>query len=346
MKTLNVIAVVESATIAQAVEVTYKDFALSVTAMSTVENVGDNNVVVGTPMSKYFGTELRMHHVARDINTGRFVSIKDTMDAIVDVAIEQGYDLLGFDLDDSDEDSQSIIVTDSQSNMLEKEEVITVTEESVMEENSFIPEPIIINESKAVPTATRLNGGFTLPTVNFEFKKVDLAQAMDEVVIEPQPDLSTIVPVDNFDPMDQAMMDYHQDMASNFDDYDLGNDVIPYFGADMSHTEIQVEEIKPMSKLDIILETSATIVKYFRQNCSLKSLNVDQIRQQFAIIYRKHMIHLHSEATLVGSIIKHVITSLTTAYGRRTYVYKDVFMKMLSDVLKDMNIKATKKYAA
>ena len=31
MKTLNVIAVVESATIAQAVEVTYKDFALSVT---------------------------------------------------------------------------------------------------------------------------------------------------------------------------------------------------------------------------------------------------------------------------------------------------------------------------
>lgn len=346
MKTLNVIAVVESATIAQAVEVTYKDFALSVTAMSTVENVGDNNVVVGTPMSKYFGTELRMHPVARDLNTGRFVSIKDTMDAIVDVAIEQGYDLLGFDLDDSDEDSQSIIVTDSQSNMLEKEEVITVTEESVMEENSFIPEPIILNEAKAVATATRLNGGFTLPTVNFEFKKVDLAQAMDEVVIEPQPDLSTIVPVDNFDPMDQAMMDYHQDMVSSYDDYDLGNDVIPYFGADMSHTDLQVEEIKPMSKLDIILETSATIVKYFRQNCSLKSLNVEQIRQQFAIIYRKHMVHLHSEATLVGSIIKHVITSLTTAYGRRTYVYKDVFMKMLSDVLKDMNIKATKKYAA
>jgi hypothetical protein len=111
MKTLNVIAVVESATIAQAVEVTYKDFALSVTAMSTVENVGDNNVVVGTPMSKYFGTELRMHPVARDLNTGRFVSIKDTMEAIVDVALEQGYDLLGFDLDDSDEDSQSIIVT-------------------------------------------------------------------------------------------------------------------------------------------------------------------------------------------------------------------------------------------
>ena len=149
MKTLNVIAVVESATIAQAVEVTYKDFALSVTAMSTVENVGDNNVVVGTPMSKYFGTELRMYPVARDINTGRFVSIKDTMEAIVDVALEQGYDLLGFDLDDSDEDSQSIIVTDSQSNMLEKEEVITVTEESVMEENSFIPEPIIINEFKS-----------------------------------------------------------------------------------------------------------------------------------------------------------------------------------------------------
>ena len=346
MKTLNVIAVVESATIAQAVEVTYKDFALSVIAMSMVENVGDNNVVVGTPMSKYFGTELRMHPVARDLNTGRFVSIKDTMEAIVDVALEQGYDLLGFDLDDSDEDSQSIIVTDSQSNMLEKEEVITVTEESVMEENSFIPEPIIINESKAVSTATRLNGGFVLPTVNFEFKKVDLVQAMDEVVIEPQPDLSTIVPVDNFDPMDQAMTDYHKDMVSSYDDYDLGNDVIPYFGADMSHTDLQVEEIKPMSKLDIILETSATIVKYFRQDCSLKSLNVDQIRQQFAIIYRKHMVHLHSEATLVGSVIKHVITSLTTAYGRRTYVYKDVFMKMLSDVLKDMNIKATKKYAA
>ena len=162
MKTLNVIAVVESTTLFNAVEVSYKDIQFAVTAMATVENCGANAVVVGTPVSKYFGTEVRMHNVARDINTGRFVSIKDTMDAIVDVAIEQGYDLLGFDLDDSDEDSQSIIVTDSQSNMLEKEEVITVTEESVMEENSFIPEPIILNESKAVPTATRLNGGFTL----------------------------------------------------------------------------------------------------------------------------------------------------------------------------------------
>ena len=76
MKTLNVIAVVESATIAQAVEVSYKDFALSVIAMATVENCGSNAVVVGTPVSKYFGTELRMHSVARDMNTGRFVSLK------------------------------------------------------------------------------------------------------------------------------------------------------------------------------------------------------------------------------------------------------------------------------
>lgn len=345
MKTLNVIAVVESATIAQAVEVTYKDLALSVTAMSTVENVGDNNVVVGTPMSKYFGTELRMHPVARDINTGRFVSLKHVEDDIVDVAIEQGYDLLGFDFDDSDEDSQSIIVTDSQSNMLEKEEVITVTEESVMEENSFIPEPIILNESKAVPTATRLNGGFTLPTVNFEFKKVDIVEAMEEI-LPTQPDLSTVVPVDDFDAMDQALMEYHQDMDCQYNDYDLGGDVIPFFGADMTHVDVEVEEIKPMSKLDIILETSATTVKYFRQNCTLKSINLEQLRNQFAIIYRKHMVHLHAESELVGSIIKHIITSLTTAYGRRTYVYKDVFMKMLSDVLKAMNLKATKKYAA
>ena len=69
MKTLNVIAVVESATIAQAVEVSYKDFALSVIAMATVENCGSNAVVVGTPVSKYFGTELCMHSVARDMNT-------------------------------------------------------------------------------------------------------------------------------------------------------------------------------------------------------------------------------------------------------------------------------------
>ena len=87
MKTLNVIAVVESTTLFNAVEVSYKDIQLAVTAMATVENCGANAVVVGTPVSKYFGTEVRMHPVARDLNTGRFVSIKDTLDAIVDVAI-------------------------------------------------------------------------------------------------------------------------------------------------------------------------------------------------------------------------------------------------------------------
>lgn len=349
MQNLNVIAVVESTTLFNAVEVSYKDIQLAVTAMATVENAGDNNVVVGTPMSKYFGTQLRMHPVARDLNTGRFVSIKDTMDAIVDVAVEQGYDLLGLSVDDSDDDSQESVVTSLNTNNIEEEEVLPVTEESVMEENSFIPEPIIINEPVAVPTATRLNGGFNLPVVNFEFKKVDLNVELEEI-LPSQPDISNVIPVDNFDPMD----DYYasipdvdpMDMHMDYQDYDLDSNVIPFFGADMTHVDVEVEQVKPMSKLDIILETSATIVKYFRQCCSLRSLNVEQIRQQFAIIYRKHMMHLHSESELVGSIIKHVITSLTTAYGRRTYVYKDVFTKMLSDTLKAMNIKATKKYAA
>ena len=349
MKTLNVIAVVESTTLFNAVEVSYKDIQLAVTAMATVENCGANSVVVGTPVSKYFGTEVRMHNVARDINTGRFVSLKHVEDDVIAVAVEQGYDLLGLSVDDSDDDSQESVVTSLNTNNIEEEEVLPVTEESVLEENSFIPEPIILNEDKAVPTATRLNGGFNLPVVNFEFKKVDLNVAMEEI-LPSQPDMSTVSPVDNFDPMDDyyaSMPDVDpMDMHMDYQEYDLGNDVIPFFGADMTHVDVEVEQAKPMSKLDIILETSATIVKYFRQDCSLRSLNVEQIRQQFAIIYRKHMIHLHSESELVGSIIKHVITSLTTAYGRRTYVYKDVFMKMLSDTLKAMNIKATKKYAA
>lgn len=342
MKTLNVITVSESTTLVNAVEVSYKDIQLAVTAMATVENCGSNAVVVGTPVSKYFGTELRMHPVARDMNTGRFVSIKDTEDAIVDAALEQGYDLLGFDLDDSDEDSQESIVTSLNTNNVEEEEVLPVTEESVMEENSFIPEPIILNEAKAVPTATRLSGGFTLPTVNFEFKKVDL----EEVVIEPQPDLSTIVPVDNFDPMDQAMMDYHQEMSSSYDDYDLGSDVIPFFGADISSVDVGVEEIKPMSKLDMISEILSTTYRYFRDNCSLKSFNLEQVRQQFTIIYRKHLVTLHSESELVGGVIKHVLETITSKYGRRTYVYKDVFMDMLVNVCKDIKTKAAKKYAA
>lgn len=161
MKTLNIITAVESTNLENAATVMfYKDgHTCTIDVISTGQ--------IGHVMNKYYGTDIRLHPVARN-DRGHFVSIKGYEQQIIDVAFKSGWIVL---------------------------EENTVTEESVLEElpvatPNLIPNNIVkmaFGKVDQPEPITRVRGGIQL-TAEPVIVKLDPNHSLYQ---EHNPDLRT-----------------------------------------------------------------------------------------------------------------------------------------------------------
>lgn len=360
MKTLNVIAVVESAILDQAVEVTYCDLNKGITAVATVVNVDGSLVITGTATCKYtwMQDDIVVRAVARNCDTGRFVSIKDTKEDIKQAAIELAADLLGMN-DVVEEDTQvSVIVASPIVNVVEDEVVEPATEECVVDTNiiPFEVQTVIIPEPIVIKPLQRGVNSMSIQDTGFKFQAFIPETDIVKEELDPRMDANFEPPVfDDYDPMldvEPSMSDYdicyyvggNPDYQQAVEVQPEPTNIIEGFQGGHSMTNVDVStDCNPVSDFELVKQCTHILYNYFDKGCHLKSVNKQQLKEQFEIVWNKHMIELHAHQSVVSPAVLHPVYKEllsvfeTTGY---TYMYKAKLMATLRDAIKRVTIKA------